>query len=99
MKTGCKRSIVLLAAALMVVLLACLAALLLSTRRAAQLQSVYVEMSDSTKIAVDVWLPSNLKPGQRLPTVMRGVRYWRSFEYTPVGSLLSPFAGSSKLRI
>jgi putative CocE/NonD family hydrolase len=95
MKTGCKRSIVLLATALMVALLACLAALLLATHKAAQLQSVYVEMSDSTQIAVDVLLPSNLKPGQRLPTVLRGVRYWRSFEYTPVGSLLSSFADNA----
>ena len=95
MKRGCKRA-VLLAGVLTLALLACgIVAFVLATRSPVQLQSQYVTMSDGTQIAIDVWLPSNLKAGQTLPTVMRGVRYWRSFEYTPVGSLLSPFSDNA----
>jgi putative CocE/NonD family hydrolase len=94
MKIGCKK-LVLLAVILVLVLLACgIAALVLATRNPTQCQSLYVTMSDGTQIAADVWLPSNLKPGQKLPTVMRGVRYWRDFEYTPVGSALKSFGNN-----
>ncbi|MBK4730689.1 CocE/NonD family hydrolase [Oxynema sp. CENA135] len=42
-------------------------------------QALYVPMSDGTKIALDLWLPADLKPDARIPTVMRMTRYWRSF--------------------
>lgn len=51
-------------------------------------QSIYVPMSDGTKIAVDVWLPTNLKPGEKISTIMRSTCYWRSTELTQIGKLL-----------
>jgi predicted acyl esterase len=36
----------------------------------------YVEMRDGVRLAVDVWLPENYEAGDRLPTAMRGTRYW-----------------------
>jgi predicted acyl esterase len=94
MKAGCKK-LALLAVILILVLLACgVAAFVLITRSPTQCQSLYVTMSDGTKLAVDVWLPSNLKPGQTLPTVMRGVRYWRSYALTPAGSLVNSLSNN-----
>ncbi len=43
--------------------------------------SQYLTMRDGVKIAVDLYLPDNLKPGQRIPTILHQTRYWRSFEY------------------
>jgi len=43
--------------------------------------SQYVAMKDGTKIAVDVYLPSTWKPGQRLPTILHQTRYWRAISY------------------
>jgi len=43
--------------------------------------SQYVTMKDGTKIAVDVYLPSTWKPGQRLPTILHQTRYWRAMAY------------------
>ena len=40
----------------------------------------YVMMHDSTPIAVTIWLPPNLAPGQKAPVLMRTTRYWRSVE-------------------
>jgi len=45
-------------------------------------QSVYVSMSDGTKIAVDVWLPKNLTRGTAVPAIVEFTRYWRSYGYT-----------------
>jgi putative CocE/NonD family hydrolase len=43
-----------------------------------RLTSLYVPMRDGVRIAVDVWLPADYAPGQRLPTLMNMTRYWRS---------------------
>jgi putative CocE/NonD family hydrolase len=40
--------------------------------------AVYLKMRDGVEIAVDIWLPSDLKPGERLPVLMRTTRYWRA---------------------
>ena len=40
--------------------------------------SVYVRMRDGTEIAVTVWLPRDLKRGERVPVLMRETRYWRA---------------------
>jgi hypothetical protein len=35
-------------------------------------------MPDATELAVDLYLPSDLRPGERLPAILRQTRYWRS---------------------
>jgi uncharacterized protein len=40
--------------------------------------AVYVKMTDGTKIAVDVWLPPQMKAGERLPVLTMTTRYWRT---------------------
>jgi putative CocE/NonD family hydrolase len=97
MKTGYKRKAVLLVAALLLLLLACgMAALVLSTRETVQRQSLYLEMRDGVKIAVDVWLPADLEPGQKLPAILRSTRYWRSYQpgpMAPIFRVLGPILG------
>ena len=46
-----------------------------------QRTSEYLTMRDGVKIAVDLYLPDGLKPGQQIPTIMHQTRYWRSIEY------------------
>jgi len=43
-----------------------------------QSTSEYVKMRDGVEIAVTINLPADLKPGQRVPVLMRTTRYWRS---------------------
>ena len=43
--------------------------------------SQYLTMRDGVKIAVDVYLPDELEPGQQIPTILHQTRYWRAFEY------------------
>lgn len=40
--------------------------------------AVYVTARDSTRLAVDVWLPADYRAGQRLPVVFYPSRYWRT---------------------
>ncbi len=42
-----------------------------------QHSSVYVRMRDGVDIAVTILFPPNLKPGERIPVLMRTTRYWR----------------------
>ncbi|MBV9481396.1 MAG: CocE/NonD family hydrolase [Acidobacteria bacterium] len=42
-----------------------------------QTTSVYVKMRDGIEIAVTILLPPDLKPGERVPALMRTTRYWR----------------------
>jgi putative CocE/NonD family hydrolase len=46
------------------------------------LRSLYVRMPDGVRLAVDVWLPAGITPGERLPTVLEADRYWRARAYT-----------------
>lgn len=39
--------------------------------------SQYVTMRDGVEIAVSIDLPAELKPGERVPVLMRTTRYWR----------------------
>jgi uncharacterized protein len=39
--------------------------------------SRYVVLSDGTKVAVEIYLPEPLKPGEKLPTMFEQSRYWR----------------------
>ena len=43
-------------------------------------QALYVTMRDGTKIAIDVWLPKNLSPKAKIPTIMRATLYQRTRE-------------------
>ena len=43
--------------------------------------SQYLTMRDGIKIAVDLYLPGNLPPGQRIPTILHQTRYWRAIDY------------------
>ncbi len=43
--------------------------------------SQYLTMRDGVKIAVDLYLPDNLKLGQKLPAMLHQTRYWRAIEY------------------
>lgn len=42
--------------------------------------SRYLEMRDGVAIATSVYLPSDLKAGERVPVLMRTTRYWREPE-------------------
>jgi len=53
--------------------------------------SVYVTSVDGTKIAIDVWLPETLKPGQHVPALIKATPYWRSRQLTWVGKALVTF--------
>ena len=61
---------------------------ILMTRSPAKRESLYVTMSDGTKIAADVWVPADLKPGQKVPTILRAVRYWRGYQPGPMASIV-----------
>jgi putative CocE/NonD family hydrolase len=37
-------------------------------------------MSDGTELAVDIHLPRDLEPDQRIPTILHQTRYWRSLD-------------------
>ncbi|WP_174292091.1 CocE/NonD family hydrolase [Sphingomonas bacterium] len=41
-------------------------------------RSTYVAMPDGTRLAVDIYLPDVVAPGQKLPTVLEQTRYYRS---------------------
>ncbi len=43
--------------------------------------SRYLTMRDGVKIAIDLYLPKQLKEGETLPTMLHQTRYWRSIEY------------------
>jgi putative CocE/NonD family hydrolase len=43
-------------------------------------KSRYLTMRDGTRIAVDIWYPATLQPGQRVPTLIRGTRYVRAWD-------------------
>jgi len=46
--------------------------------------SQYVGMRDGIALAVDVWFPEDLQPGQRVPAAMRATRYWRDQDRGPL---------------
>jgi uncharacterized protein len=40
--------------------------------------AVYVKMRDGTQIAVDIWLPKQMKAGEKMPMLAMTTRYWRA---------------------
>ncbi len=47
-------------------------------------QALYVVMPDGVKIAIDIWFPSNLGKGQKIPSVVHSTRYGRAMEVGPL---------------
>ena len=45
--------------------------------------SQYLTMRDGVRIAMDVYLPKGLKPGEKLPTILEQTRYGRRFDFRP----------------
>lgn len=43
-------------------------------------QSVYLTMPDGIRLAADIYLPPDLTPGARVPTIVMLTRYWRSYQ-------------------
>lgn len=43
--------------------------------------SMYVMMRDGVKLAVDVYLPRNRKPGDKFPVILLQTRYWRTIDF------------------
>lgn len=43
----------------------------------------YLTMRDGVRLAVDVHLPANLRPGDRLPAIVVATRYWRKQDLRP----------------
>jgi len=51
--------------------------------------SRYLEMHDGVRIAVDLYLPKNLRKGEKLPTILMQTRYFRSFHfYWPTSAII-----------
>ncbi|GAF74168.1 unnamed protein product, partial [marine sediment metagenome] len=44
------------------------------------IQSFYIPMRDGVKIAIEVVLPENLPPGEKIPALLTQTRYWRAME-------------------
>ncbi len=59
----------------------------------------YLTMRDGTKIALDLWLPSNLAEGQQVPCAIRATRYVRAFEPGPLMKILYHFGVKDNLQI
>src|SRR5215469_2265562 len=51
--------------------------------------SHYLPMSDGTRIAIDIALPKVLKPGDKIPTLIKGTPYWRASRLTFLGGALA----------
>ncbi len=56
-----------------------------TTGGALQHTSLYIPMSDGVRIAVDVWLPKDLKARARVPALIEGTPYWRGASLTFIG--------------
>lgn len=46
-------------------------------------RSLYLQMSDGIKIALEVVLPKNMDASDRIPALLSQTRYWRSMELKP----------------
>ncbi len=51
--------------------------------------SSYLTMRDGTRIAVTVWLPADLRPGERIPALIEGTPYWRGGALTFLGKAVT----------
>ncbi|RPI89993.1 MAG: CocE/NonD family hydrolase [Chloroflexi bacterium] len=87
-----RRSRILLIGALVLILTCALSGAALASRRTAERQSLYVTMKDGTQIAIDLWLPADLKPGEKIPAMLRSTCYWRSYQMESVGQFMEDYA-------
>lgn len=46
-------------------------------------RSIYLPMRDGVKIALEVVLPKNIQPVDKIPTLLSQTRYWRTMELNP----------------
>lgn len=53
--------------------------------------SLYLNMADKTRIAVDIWFPPQLKAEQKVPTLIIGTRYGRSYNTGFLYKVLAAF--------
>jgi uncharacterized protein len=56
----------------------------------------YIVMRDSVKIAIDLWLPSNLAGGATVPTIVNATRYVRAMQAGPLTHWLRRFRRGSE---
>jgi len=65
------------------------------THRGVNRSSLYIEMRDGIKIAIDVYLPKSLQSGEKIPTILGQTRYYRRAIIRPllrpILNLISPF--------
>jgi predicted acyl esterase len=54
-------------------------------------QSVYVRMRDGVEIALDIWLPPELRTGERVLVLLQSTRHWRAYR---TGWLFRALVGS-----
>ena len=54
------------------------------------LTSVYVNMPDQVRLAVDIWMPVDFKKGAKIPAVFIFTRYWRSLGFVKDNLELQP---------
>ena len=48
--------------------------------------SVYVDVADNVRLAVDIWLPENADQLGTMPTAIEFTRYWRAMETLPASN-------------
>jgi putative CocE/NonD family hydrolase len=54
-------------------------------------ESLYIPMRDGVKIAIDLMLPKGLAANEKIPTIIKQTRYWRSVEYRwPISYFTGP---------
>jgi putative CocE/NonD family hydrolase len=51
--------------------------------------SLYVPMRDGVRIALSVALPKDLKPGEKIPALIKGTPYWRAARYSFLGGAMA----------
>jgi len=51
--------------------------------------SIYLTMRDGVRIAIDIWLPSDLSTNDRIPTLIRATRYGRAYNTSKLYRLLA----------
>ncbi|MBI2811123.1 MAG: CocE/NonD family hydrolase [Candidatus Melainabacteria bacterium] len=67
-----------------------------TTNKGYKQTSHYLTLKDGTRLAVEIYLPNSLKPGEKIPTILELTRYWRviqpKFPYNKLYSKpLSPY--------
>ncbi len=48
--------------------------------RGMDVSSIYIPAPDGTRLAADIYLPSGLPRGERIPAILEQTRYWRALD-------------------